>query len=222
MATSRLNAILQKQGEIIIAPGLQILYQPTVMKLLNEKIVLPLLAVCVLVPFQSIHAQSDPPPLQVGKDSAVVTAGEVPADVQKLIDRFVKGFAVGTIEKEVKGDGSETQYEATGKLNGQMIEVEIEFDGKGKFAEMEIKFIEKQRRKLWGGSDIPVNSIPPAVLKAVQAAAPGFEPKEAEKGTMNSQVGYEIEGALKDQSLKATFKVLGTGKILEIEYDVEK
>ena len=129
-----------------------------------------------------------------------IALSEVPKSVMEAIEQRFENATLLTANTETEQDGS-VVYEVQGKLsNGHAVEFDVFPDGS--FEEVEVIF--------------PIEIVPGAVTKAINAKLPGFVPTKIEASHSPSMkvVGYEFEGEF--QGKKMDLEVSADGRTITI------
>ena len=66
-----------------------------------------------------------------------------------------------------------------------------------------------------GDDDIPIDQLPPAVIKAIEARFPGAKIEEAERDTRDGRQIYEVEIKVKGDDKELT--ITPDGEIIDID-----
>ena len=129
-----------------------------------------------------------------------IALSEVPKSVIEAIEQRFENATLLTANTETEQDGS-VVYEVQGKLsNGHAVEFDVFPDGS--FEEVEVIF--------------PIEIVPGAITKAIEAKLPGFIPTKIEASHSPSMkvVGYEFEGHFQGQ--KIDLEVSADGRTITI------
>ena len=129
-----------------------------------------------------------------------IALSEVPESVMETIEQRFENVTLLTANTETELDGS-VVYEIQGRLsNGHSAEFDIFPDGT--IEEIEVIF--------------PIEIIPGAITKAIEAKLPGFVPTKIEASHSPSMkvVGYEFEGDFQGQ--KMDLEVSADGRTITI------